>query len=87
MSVVLRAIGFANGVRCPHAGQYLKWFDHEANEGGGYGLFTPHRYKAMRFADAGEALAFWQRQSTVRPLRADGQPNRPLSCLTVEVVT
>jgi hypothetical protein len=44
----------------------------------------PH---AKRFAHAAEAWEFWKRQSTVRPLRADGKPNRPLSALTVEFVT
>ena len=31
---VMRALGFANGVHCPHKGQYLKSFDHEHGNGG-----------------------------------------------------
>lgn len=35
--------------------------------------------KAMHFPDVGAALACWQMQSVVVPLRPDGLPNRPLS--------
>jgi hypothetical protein len=37
----------------------------------------------MRFADLAAAVACWKRQSTVRPLRPDGKPNRPLTAFTI----
>lgn len=42
--------------------------------------------EAKHFADLTEALAFWQTQSRVRPRRPDGEPNRPLTGFSVEIV-
>jgi hypothetical protein len=80
---VIRAEGFANGEHCPHAGEYVESFDHEAHGGQGYGEFTPHLACAMQFATTGEAIEFWRRVPKVRPLRPDGKPNRPLTALSV----
>jgi len=53
---------------------------------GGVGaVFFGTREQAMRFEDAGCALAYWKLQSRVRPIRPDGKPNRPLTALTVEL--
>jgi hypothetical protein len=83
---LIQAIGFANGMPCPHAGQYLESFDHEVFNGEGYGEFTPDPAKAKRFPDFAAAVLFWRRPSKVRPRRPDGEPNRPLTALTVEIV-
>ena len=32
---VMRAVGFENGVPCPHAGEWLESFDHDADGGRG----------------------------------------------------
>jgi hypothetical protein len=40
----------------------------------------------MRFKTAGEAWMLWRRPSRVRPVRADGKPNRPLTAFTIEVL-
>lgn len=82
---LIRAIGFANDAPCPHAGKWLARFDHDAFDGQGVGSFTSRLRDAKRFADAGEAMAFWNKQSSVRPLRADGEPNKPLTALTIEI--
>lgn len=82
---VIRAIGFANGTPCPHAGQWLKSFDHEAFNGRGHGEFTDRLEDAMRFASSTEAFEFWRRQSKVRPWRPDGKPNKPMTALTVVI--
>jgi hypothetical protein len=87
MAHVIRAIAFANGVHCPHAGQWVKSFDHEAYDGRGFGTFTKHIEDAMPFADFGAAMDFWRRQSAVRPVRPDGKPNRPMTGLTIVVET
>jgi hypothetical protein len=48
---------------------------------------TTIRDQAMTFADAGQAMAAWNSQSTRLPLRPDGRPNKPLTALTVELET
>lgn len=82
---VIRAVAFANGAPCPHAGEWLRRFDHDAYNGVGYGVFTTDKASAALFANACEALEFWRRQSSVRPFRGDGEPNRPMTALTIEV--
>lgn len=82
---VIVALGFANGVPCPHAGQYLESFDFDAHDGIGEGAFTRDPRRAMLFDDAHAAFAFWRTVSTVRPIRGDGRPNRPLTALSVQV--
>lgn len=81
------AVEFANGTPCPHAGHYLKKFDHEHDHGRGFGVFTPHRKKAKRFDSREELFEFWQRVPKNWPYRADGQPNRPMTALTVTIET
>lgn len=82
---VIRAIGFANGMHCPHEGQFLKKADFEAFGGQGHMTFTDDITKALKFASAGDALIFWQTTSKTKPKRADGRPNRPLTALTVDI--
>jgi hypothetical protein len=82
---VIRAVAFANGLYCPHAGQWLERFNPNAYGGQGYAEFTTKISKAKRFATFADAMAFWKQTSTARPLRPDGKPNRPLTALTVVV--
>jgi len=73
----------------PETGRYLRDFDVGAHNGRVDDFPIPTTDKieeARHFANAGEALTFWQTQSRVRPLRPDGDPNRPLTAFTVEVV-
>lgn len=85
MSIVIRAVGFANGVPCPHAGQFLKSFDFEAEDGIGYGEFTTAIEQAKKFESAADAMIFWRTVVRCKPWREDGKPNRPLTALTVEI--
>lgn len=71
----------------PMTGMYLRSIDVDAFDGRGDALFTPDKDRAMRFADLAEAFECWKRQSKVRPLRADGKPNRPLSAFSITFVT
>ena len=82
---IIRAVAFANGVPCPHSGQFVQSFDHDAFNGRGYGVFTDEPDRALRFATAADAMAFWRKQSTVQTLRLDGKPNRPLTALTAVI--
>ena len=65
-------------------GQYLETYDPDAYDGLGYATWTDDPDKAMRFDDAMSVLMFWRQQSSARPLRDDGEPNRPLTAYTVE---
>lgn len=65
---------------------YLKSFDHEAHGGIGEAELTTTRQKAMRFPSLEAANEFYRRQSAVKPLRADGEPNRPLTASHVMFV-
>jgi hypothetical protein len=87
MATVIRCCGWANGTECPHEGQFIKTFDHEAFDGRGYGEFTPNVSEARQFATNGEAMEFWRKVSTVRPKRPDGKPNCPLTSMHVEICT
>jgi hypothetical protein len=88
MPVVLRVIALAGihigNFQPAKPGDYLATFDVNAHGGRGEATFTPDIKRAMRFADGGEAMRAWRMRSTVRPLRDDGKPNRPLTAYTVE---
>ena len=82
---VIRAIMFADGTPCPHAGLFLKRADFEAHNGQGFMTFTADISKALKFPTAGDAILFWKTTSKGYPRRPDGKPNRPLTALTVEI--
>jgi len=65
--------------------QYLVSFDFDAMNGCGFGIFTDKPEHAMRFKTLRDAMEFWRTQSTVKPLRPDGKPNRPLTASTISV--
>mgnify|MGYP003668727986 CR=1 FL=1 len=85
MPFIIMCHGFADGSDCPMEGQFVETFDHDAYNGQGHGVFTDDISKAMCFKTVIEAMEFWNRISTVRPLRADGKPNRPLTATTVSI--
>lgn len=64
---------------------WLKSFDPDAGEGIGYVEWTDDRSEAKVFDTVQQVHEFWTQQSTVRPLRPDGKPNRPLTVYTVDV--
>jgi hypothetical protein len=66
-------------------GDYLKRFDPEFANGRGAAWWTDDPAKAMRFEDSMAAFQFWKTQSTTRPIREDGKPNRPLTAHTVTI--
>lgn len=87
MSYVIRALGFAaDDVPCPFAGQYAVSFNPDAHDGIGYGEWTNDLAKAKRFAGHQEAFEFWRKPSRIRPRRPDGKPNRPMTCVSVEIL-
>jgi hypothetical protein len=64
-------------------GPYLEWSDPDANNGMGAERWTDDIEKAKRFASFSEAMNCWKAQSSVRPFRSDGRPNRPLTAFSV----
>lgn len=67
---------------------WLSYYDPDAGDDTRTGLIdaSENPAKALRFADAAAATACWRQQSTRVPLRLDGEPNRPLTAFTVEVM-
>lgn len=78
MSYAIQIIGYTDDTVCEVAGQYVQSFDFDGAAGRGIGRYVHRATDAMRFTTKLEALTFVQTQSRVKPLRGDGQPNRPL---------
>lgn len=89
MTVALRVIGAElpeGPIRLRYSGQFLRRFDVEWHDGLAPFPMTTEIAEAAWFPSLAEALDFWKTQSVVVPLRLDGEPNRPLTALTVEIV-
>ncbi len=80
--IYLQLMGLPDGRPTKFDKQYLHSMDFEAYEGRGQCDFTPDKASAMGFDDLAAALAFLKRQPECAPLRADGEPNRPLTATT-----
>lgn len=64
---------------------YLAAWDLEAYGGLGDASFTTDPNAAHVFPTAGMAWQTWRSTPSNRPLRDDGQPNRPLTAFTIAV--
>lgn len=64
-------------------GKYLEWSDPNARNGFGDDRWTSKLAKAKKFASFEAAMQCWQAQSSVRPFRDDGKPNRPMTAYSV----
>ena len=78
------------GIRIIDESFNIRWFwvrgyNPDAFGGGGHIDFTTKHEMAMRFASIEDAIAAYRTQSTVRPLREDGLPNRPLTAYSVSI--
>ncbi|HUV10816.1 MAG TPA: hypothetical protein VMX12_07530 [Acidimicrobiia bacterium] len=62
---------------------FVRSYDPEGHDGLGDLLITADRSKAHVYDDMSEAFAAYNAQPSCRPLRGDGQPNRPLAAFTV----
>lgn len=81
--VVMRLCGDLSGPT-PYDGQFLQEFDFEAYDGLGEVVMTPDVEKAKRFPTFMDALQFYRRVPKCKPIREDGQPNRPLTATNWE---
>jgi len=85
---VIRIVGLAGRIEGPASGDiagYVSRYDPDAFDGGGDVETTYDIKRAIVFASYQEALEFSRRTSTVRPLRDDGLPNRPLATFHLAV--
>lgn len=62
---------------------YVEFFDPDAHGGPGAIKLTSNRRLARRFASKGDAFEAWRQQSSVKPLRPDGKPNRPMTAFSI----
>jgi hypothetical protein len=87
MAIGIRVIAVAGtvtiGTPGSHLGEWVKLYDPDGYDGVGEVLTTNVPSDAHHFPDLEAAMAFYRQVSTKRPHRADGQPNRPLTALTV----
>lgn len=66
---------------------YLSRYEGDENSFGYRSIrFTDDQTDALTFATARAAMDFWRQVSVTVPVRPDGQPNRPLTQFTVELV-
>ena len=84
---VLKCFGPAYEPTFPIQGQYVSFYDAEAFDGRGDATFTDNLDRALKFDTKADALAFWHTQSKKRPQRADGKPNRPLTCFHINILS
>lgn len=64
---------------------WVRGVDVDAYGGTGYVDLALEAHDALRFASPAAAIAFREQVSTVKPLRADGEPNRPLTAFEAEI--
>lgn len=86
MSYVIKLLAYANGAYCKGAGEFVIYFDHEAFNGRGFISHSPDIKRAKKFDDQGAAFTFWKRTPMCKPRRDDGQPNRPMTSYTIEIL-
>lgn len=84
MPYTIQIIGLADGSKeFGPPPLYLKSFNANSYHGLGAAGLTPNLDEALKFDTMANALNFWKTQSTLKPLRPDGKPNRPLTAYTV----
>src|SRR5882672_5929531 len=86
MSFVLHIIGPAFGGPSTLDGLYVASYDPDARDGHGAVTGTADRTQALHFETPADAFTFWRQPSTVRPLRPDGRPNKPLTAFHIEIM-
>ena len=79
-------VGAADGVPTPHDGRWLvSWNPH--TEFGVLELTSTDKRSKASIMSLEEIHAQWAAQSRMQPLRPnDGQPNRPLTAVTIEIM-
>jgi hypothetical protein len=91
--IAIRIVELADGSETPFDGQYVMEYDPnrdgqdpDGNPMLAHLVTTPVANDAMRFDGLRELRQLWLAVDQRRPVRPDGQPNRPLTAFTVEFV-
>lgn len=85
MKYAILIVGSALGDKTEFDGKYVKSYDpHDGLRG--KLVVTANLQDANQFADAEDAIEVWQTVNRNHPIRPDGQPNRPLTAFTVELM-
>lgn len=69
----------------PFSPGWLKYFSADDHDGLGAIEVTSNPDEALEFETGHAALELWGTQSTIRPLRPDGKPNRPMTAFSVAI--
>lgn len=77
--------GPATGPEGPIEQAFVKAFDAEGNDGYGDIQLTADPARAYVYADFKAAMAAYMAVPSNRPLRDDGEPNRPMRAFTVAI--
>lgn len=75
---------FSQGIEWLDEPLYVERFDVDYAGGMGAAWLTTEVAKAQVFPNLPTLFEAWRKQSTVRPLRDDGKPNRPLTAYSIE---
>ena len=91
MRCLMRIVGLMGGMRTIHDGQFVQEYDPNRNDESDrphtvYLTTTLNLLEAKKFDNVAAALEFWKLTDERCPLRPDGEPNRPLTAFSVEVV-
>ena len=83
---VIKINGLVNGPDTEHDGRFLVFYDPRRPEGQWTITLRTSAdiTKAQKFATAAEAWTCWQESIGIR--KHDGQPDRPLTAFTIEIL-
>jgi hypothetical protein len=85
MAVVIRLVRWANGQELNCAGQYIEYVNIQAAPETDVWLIpTEDLDRARRWPDIKAAFETYREVLLSQPVRRDGEPNRPLTAITVE---
>jgi hypothetical protein len=91
MTYVMRCVEMSGMVRIldghpDQRGCYLAYYDPEFADGVGAAGWVTNPVEAIAFEAASAGLDLWLTESKTRPTRWDGEPNKPLTAYTVEMI-
>jgi hypothetical protein len=85
MTAVVRIVAPADGSVHRHNGRWVARWNAHTPVGTCAIETTADRTHAKRFKSADDAERQWRTVSNREPVRADGQPNRPLTAFSIDI--
>jgi len=85
MSVIVKVIGASSGIVTPHDGRWVVEWNPHVTFGTLALTSTDDPAKAKRFPSIADVMRQRQTVSRMQTYRPDGQPNRPLSGIDIEI--